>query len=92
MRGIALGAMLLMPVLAGCTPNDPTMGGAVRSNYALQVVNPDPHHEGVLVEGGEGTHSAAAVERYRKGQVKEPRSIRTTQGGSGGGSGSGGGK
>ena len=85
-----LGAMLLMPVLAGCTANDPTFGGAVRSNYVMQVINPDPKYEGALVEGGDGSHSAAAVERYRTDKVKEPKSIRTTQG-SGGGSGSGGG-
>ena len=92
-RGLVAGGMLLMPVLAGCTPNDPTLGGALRSNYALQVVNPDPNYEGTLVEGGEGARSAAAVERYRTDKVKAPRSIRTTQGGGGsGGSGSGGGR
>jgi type IV pilus biogenesis protein CpaD/CtpE len=90
MRRLSLAAMLLAPVLAGCTPNDPTLGGAMRHNYALQVVNPDPHYEGALVEGGDGSKSAAAVERYRTDKVKKPATISTTQGsgsGSGGGSG-----
>lgn len=86
-RGLALG-LLAMPALAACTPNDPTLGGAVRSNYAMQVINPDPSYERTLVEGGEGARSAAAVERYRTDKVKEPKSIRTTKG-SGGGSGAG---
>ena len=89
MRRLTLAAMLLAPVLAGCTPNDPTLGGAVRSNYALQVINPDPQYEGTLVEGGDGTKSAAAVERYRTDKVKKPASIRTTQSMSGGGGGGG---
>lgn len=90
MRGLTIGTVLLMPVLAGCTPNDPTLGGSVRSNYAMQVINPDPQYEGTAVEGSDGKRSAAAVDRYRADKVKQPRSIRTTQG-AGGGSGGGGG-
>ena len=85
MRRLFLTAMLLAPALAGCTPNDPTLGGAIRSNYALQVVNPDPQYEGVVLEGGDGSKSAAAVERYRKDQVKKPATISTTQGSGSGG-------
>jgi type IV pilus biogenesis protein CpaD/CtpE len=90
MRRWSLAFLLTVPALAACTTNDPTFGGAVRSNYAQQVINPEPRYEGTLVEGGEGTRSAAAVERYRTNKVKEPKSIRTTSGtggGSGGGSG-----
>ena len=88
MRALYLGSALLLPLLAGCTANDPTFGGAVRSNYAVQVINPDPQYEGTLVEGGNGQTSAAAVERYRTDKVKPPKSIRTTNGvGGGGGSG-----
>ncbi|WP_327752122.1 hypothetical protein VVT58_06145 [Sphingobium sp. SJ10-10] len=89
MRGICFGSALLLPLLAGCTANDPTFGGAVRSNYAMQVINPDPHYEGTLVEGGDGQRSAAAVERYRTDKVKKAQSIRTTSGTGGGGSGGG---
>ncbi|ANI78854.1 MULTISPECIES: hypothetical protein [Sphingobium] len=90
MRTLSLAVLLVAPALAGCTTNDPTFGGAVRSNYAQQVINPDPRYEGTLVEGGEGTRSAAAVERYRTDKVKEPKSIRTTSGSGGSGGGSGG--
>ncbi|NIJ16953.1 hypothetical protein [Sphingobium vermicomposti] len=85
---LSLATVLIAPALAGCTANDPTFGGAVRNNYAMQVINPDPQYESALVEGGDGARSAAAVERYRKDRVKVPKSIRTTSG-SGGGSGSG---
>ena len=90
MRILSLATALIAPALAGCTANDPTFGGAVRNNYAMQVINPDPQYEGALVEGGDGARSAAAVERYRTDKVKKPESIRSTQR-SGGGSGSGGG-
>ena len=83
MRRLSLAALLIAPALAGCTTNDPTFGGAVRHNYALQVINPDPRYEGTLVEGGEGTRSAAAVERYRTDRVKKPATISTTSGTSG---------
>ena len=76
---------------AGCTPNDPTFGGAVRHNYALQVIDPDPQYAGTPSEGGSGDLGAAAVERYRTDKVKKPKSIRTTSGVSGGSGGSGGG-
>jgi type IV pilus biogenesis protein CpaD/CtpE len=89
MRALYLGSALLLPLLAGCTANDPTFGGAVRSNYAMQVINPDPQYEGTLVEGGNGQTSAAAVERYRTDKVKQPTSIRTTSGISGRSSGGG---
>jgi len=89
MRALYLGSALLLPLLVGCTANDPTFGGAVRSNYAMQVINPDPHYEGTLVEGGNGQTSAAAVERYRTDKVKQPKSIRTTSGIRGGSSGGG---
>lgn len=88
MRRLFLAAMLAAPALTGCTPNDPTFGGAVRSNYALQVINPDPHYDGATVEGGEGARSAAAVERYRTDKVKKPATIRSTQSGNGGSGGS----
>ncbi|AMK18458.1 MULTISPECIES: hypothetical protein [Sphingobium] len=92
MRRLSLAAMLAVPALAGCTANDPTFGGAVRANYAQQVINPEPRYDGTIVEGGDGSKSAAAVERYRTDKVKKPATISTTQGsggGAGGGSGSG---
>lgn len=78
-------------LLAGCTPIDTTFGDAAKTDYALQVINPEPtpvSAEQAVIEGGSGTHAAAAAERYRKGGVKQPTQQST--GGVGGGSGGGG--
>ena len=84
--------MLLSLALIGCTPNDVTLGGAAKHNYALQTIDPDPQYVGTEIEGGSGEHGAKAVERYRKGAVFKPEALKTTSGsgnGSGSGSGSG---
>jgi hypothetical protein len=81
-------------LLAGCTPIDTTFGDAAKTDYSLQVINPDPKPvsaESAVMEGGSGTQAAGAAERYRKGTVKQPQQIQTTNGGSGGGGGGGGG-
>ena len=76
--------------LAACTPNDTTMGGAFKHNVAVQTIDPDPEYSGEQMEGGDGTHAAAATDRYLKGAVKEPVTLKTTSGsGSSSGSGSG---
>ena len=92
---------LLLPVIvaagglaAACTPFDTTLGNAVKTNYALQVINPDPkpgEANPAVIEGGSGDRSAGAAERYRKGTVKQPQSIQTGAGRSGGGASGGGG-
>lgn len=74
---------LLGLAASACTPNDVTLGGAVKHNIALQTIDPEPRYTGKDIEGGSGTHAASAMERYRKGTVKEPVSIKTTQGTSG---------
>ena len=76
---------LLGLAAAACTPNDVTLGGAVRHDLALQTIDPDPVYTGAEIEGGSGTHGAAATERYRKGTVKQPESIKTSQGSGSGG-------
>jgi uncharacterized membrane protein YgcG len=86
----SLGGITL---LAGCTPIDTTLGDSVKTDYALQTINPDPKPvsaEAAVMEGGSGTQAAGAAERYRKGTVKQPQP-QTTGSGSGGGSGGGGG-
>jgi hypothetical protein len=76
---------------AGCTPIDVGLGEAVRHNVALQTLDPDPHYEEVVMEGGSGDRAALAQKRYREGKVIEPVTYRTTSGsGAGGGSGGGG--
>lgn len=72
--------------LAACTPNDTTFGGAVKQNFAAQVIEPEPQYEEPLGEMN-GDKAAAAIERYRTDKVKRPRSIRTTSAISGGGAG-----
>ncbi len=81
-------ALAALPLVA-CTPNDTTMGGAFRHDMATQTIDPDPEYEGELVEGGDGQRSAKAVERYHKGEVKQPVAQTTRSGGSGSGSGGG---
>ncbi|HKX23499.1 MAG TPA: hypothetical protein VJM81_09520 [Rhizorhapis sp.] len=87
MTKLGAGASLL--ILTACTPNDPTLGGSIRHNYALQVIDPDPQYAGTPNEGGSGDLAKGAVERYRTDKVKKVKTIRTTSGisgGSGGGS------
>ena len=86
-RRLLAVAVLALPV-AGCTPNDINMGGAVKHNYALQIENPEPVYTEAAVTSG--TTAASANERYRKGTVKKPVGQRSTQGSGGSGSGSGG--
>lgn len=73
---------LSLGLISGCTANDPGMGNAVRSNYAAQIVDPDPQYTTPITATGDQT--AAAQDRYRRGAVKRPRSIRTTSGSGGG--------
>jgi hypothetical protein len=86
-------AILLLATLAtgACTPNDITLGASVRNNSEAQIVEPDPKYDGDMAASGDQT--AAAQERYRKGNVKKPVGVKTTTGGTGrsGGSSSGGG-
>lgn len=68
--------LLIVTVVAGCTPNDTTLGGAVRHNYAAQVVDPDPQYE--EAQTLEGSQAEGAVERYRTDRVKKPVGQPTT--------------
>ena len=77
--------MLALPMSA-CTPNDINMGASVKHNIALQVENPEPVYAEAALTSGDT--AAAATERYRKGTVKKPKAVRSTQGSGGGGSGS----
>lgn len=83
-------ALALLPALAlaaltgGCTPHDMSFGGALRTNIALQVKDPDPAHAD-RVQSGSGEQAAQAAERYRKGAVRQPVAQQTTRASSGGG-------
>jgi hypothetical protein len=77
-------------VVSGCTPNDISMGAAVRNNNEAQIVEPDPKYTEEMV--ADGSQVAGAQERYRTGAVKKPVAVKTTTGtGSSKGSGSSGG-
>ncbi len=80
--------LLAVPLLglAACAPVDAGMGNSVRTNIAVQTIDPDPVYAEPHATAS-GDKMAAAVERYRTDQVKQPRSIRTTSGVSGGSSG-----
>ncbi len=90
-RLLAMAAALLC---AGCSTTAPngeleasTMGEANRTTFAAQVVDPDPQYAEDATVGGQRT--ADAVERYRKGTVKQPERVtsRSASGASGGGGG-----
>lgn len=87
MRYLPFLPLILLP-LGGCTPIDATLGGAVRQNVAVQVINPDPGLPDTW--NGDGDRAALAMKRFRTGTVLEPQGITTTSGirgssGSGGG-------
>ena len=64
--------------LGACTPVDTAFGEAFRWNNALQTVNLEPVSHGPQMEGDSGQRAESAIERYEKGEVKEPVSLQTT--------------
>lgn len=78
-------------LLAGCQTEwlaeegASSWGEANRQTYAAMIVDPDPVYEEPLAVSAEKV--AGAVERYREDAVKEPESIRSTEGIGGGGGG-----
>lgn len=86
---IKLAALVAALMLGACTPVDAGFGDSVRTNLAVQTVEPDPLYNGVD-QSFSGQRGAAAVERYRTDNVKRPKGIRTTTGISGGSGASGG--
>jgi len=83
-----LSIALLGLAASACTPNDVTLGGAMKHDVAMQTIDPEPHYKGAAMEGGSGTHAASAMDRYRKGTVIDPKATKTTEGTSGSGGGS----
>ncbi len=73
-------------LLAGCMDahigdRDVALGESVKYNAAVQTINPDPvYPEGSAQPGDSGEHGAAAVERYRQGQVTPVEAQQTTAG------------
>ena len=58
-------------ILTGCAPQQPLardFGNATAQNKAVQIANPEPSTAPPTYDGA---HTAAAVSRYRKGEVTE---------------------
>jgi hypothetical protein len=75
-----IAASLAFLAVSACTPNDIGLGDAAKANYSAHIVEPEPVYTEAMVANG--VQTAAAQDRFRKGNVKKPRSIRTTGGGS----------
>jgi hypothetical protein len=81
--------------LAGCNTaqthigdEDPFLGESVKYDQAIQTVNPTPVYPAQAAQPGDnGEKGATAVQRYRKGEVKQVETMSTTAGSSGGGGG-----
>lgn len=74
--GLGLAPFALL--LAGCTAVDQGMGDSVKTNIAVQTVEPAPVYSEALASA-DGAKMAPAVERYRTDKVKQPKGIRTTR-------------
>ena len=69
---------------------DPGFGEAQKYNMAIQTIDPDPVYTAEDAQPGDnGDKGAAAVKRYRTGNVKAVEMRGRTGGGSGGSSGGG---
>ena len=88
---LALGLAASALSLGGCvhdgggTAGLDNFGEANRQTFAAQVIDPNPEYANAVPETS-ADHAALAAERYRKGQVKQPDKIRTSDlntGGSG---------
>jgi hypothetical protein len=65
---------------------DPFLGESVKYDEAIQTINPTPvYPAGAAQPGANGEKGAAAVKRYRNGQVQAPTPITTTSSTTGGG-------
>ena len=79
--------------LAGCnTANthiadeSAVLGEAVKYDAAVQIINPAPVYSAEGAQPGDnGEKGATAVEKYRKGQVKDVQVMSTSSGTGGGG-------
>lgn len=90
----ALTSALLLSACTACSnegglrpARDAGFGNAVRTNIAVQTVNPEAPEDGATVSAS-GERAAIATDRYAKDKVKEPADPETSSSG-GGDSGSG---
>ena len=80
--------ILVVPALclcacAGTGPADkshsPTFGEAVAHNKAVQMIAPSPEQKANTFIPADRARQSLAREHYRKGTVKEPKLLRTTE-------------
>lgn len=79
-----LAAFVLAGYLAGCTTTgktalieDQDLGAAKRATMAAQIIDPMPVYE-YLDPPTSGENAAKAIDRYRKGAVKQPERVSST--------------
>lgn len=89
-RRMGIGAVALLLgglALGGCASTysarsgqiDPAgFGEANRQTYAAMIVNPEPQYTEPMATSAE--HAAAAAERYREDEVKQPERVSSTEG------------
>jgi hypothetical protein len=66
---------------------DLAVGEAVKYDFAIQTINPDPvYPQGSALPGSNADKGAQAVKRYRMDQVKALETMGTTSAGGGSGS------
>ena len=82
-------ALAVLPLLAACEHDfagtgkpASTYGEANRQTLMAQVVDPEPEYD-TLVPPTSAEHAGQAVDRYRKGAVKRPDRVTSSQTGSG---------
>jgi hypothetical protein len=80
--GLALSALML----GACAPSvyqdsaTPTVGfgNSVSQNAAVMIIDPQPMSAAYVDLDLDGRRAGIAIERYRTGQVIEPREMRTS--------------
>lgn len=89
---LILTALASVLVLAGCADEGGLppqagsgFGNAVRTNIAVQTVNPQAPEDGATISAS-GERTAIATERYAEDKVKAPENPSTSETSSGGGS------
>ena len=83
-----LVAPVALAALAGCTQlhpvslsPDPGFGEAIKYDMAIQTVDPDPVYDADGAQPGDhGEVQAKAVDRYRKGAVRQVQEESTASG------------
>lgn len=84
-NGRFVAAAVALVLVAGCasaagparTTQRDNWGEANRQTMAAQIINPSPDY-GDAPMTTSGDHVAAAIDRYRKGQVKKPERVKTS--------------